>query len=43
LEFIKKKTGTYLLVKLSKADKKYLKDFKNYEHRKPIFLIPAEW
>jgi len=32
MEFRKKKDGTYLLVKLNKADVKYLKDFKKYEH-----------
>jgi len=29
---MKKQNSTYLLVKLSKADAKYLKDFKKYEH-----------
>lgn len=36
MEFIKKKDGTYLLVKLDKVDAKYLKDFKKYEHRKHV-------
>ena len=32
MELMKKKSSTYLLVKLSKADVKYLRDFKKYEH-----------
>jgi hypothetical protein len=33
MEFIKKKDGTYLFVKLDKVDTKYLKNFKKYEHQ----------
>jgi len=36
MEFIKKKDGTYLLVKLDKVDTKYLRDFKKYEHQKHV-------
>jgi len=32
MDLVKKKDSTYLLVKLCKADVKYLKDFKKYEH-----------
>jgi hypothetical protein len=36
MELMKKKSSTYLLVKLNKADVKYLRDFKKYEHPKHI-------
>ncbi|MGB3478064.1 MAG: hypothetical protein WBB67_02775 [bacterium] len=42
MELTKKKSSTYLLVKLSKADVKYLKDFKKDEHQKSILPISAE-
>lgn len=32
MAFIKKKAGTYLLMKLGKVDTKYLRNFKKYEH-----------
>jgi len=36
MEFIKKKDGTYLLVKLDKVDTKYLKDFIKNEYPKTV-------
>jgi len=36
MELMKKKSNIYLLVKLCKADVKYLKDFKKYEHRRHV-------
>jgi len=36
MELTKKKNSTYLLVKLNKADAKYLRNFKKYEHQKHV-------